>query len=40
VIVIDMPGGILLRKRTVIDDLFGSMKGANPEHYRDRDDRY
>ncbi len=23
-----------------MDELFGSMKGANPENYRDRKDRY
>ena len=33
-------GGVLLVPVPTIDELFGSMKGANPENYRDRNDRY
>ena len=32
--------GVLLVPVPNVDALFGVMKGANPQNYRDRDDRY
>jgi AbrB family looped-hinge helix DNA binding protein len=33
-------GGVMLVPVPTIEELFGSMKGANPDNYRDRNDRY
>ena len=34
------PGGIMLVPIPTLEELRGIAKGANPEGYRDRDDRY